>query len=639
MNDKGLNLMAEYVFVSKYAQKKDNGDLETWDDVNNRIYQTHRLKLESLGLLNNDVENYLSKAEYLENKKILLSSQRGRQFAFPDWDSGILKSESKIYNCCGSYVDRVEFFSEAMYLLLCGCGIGYSMHKEYINKLPIVKHKTNIVTNYAIDDSIEGWADSIKELMFALFDGRDVEFDYSKIRPKDYLINGRFKAPGSRPLRKAHENIRKVFSTVADRKLKSIEIHDIICYIAESVVSGGVRRSAAICLFDKDDNDMLTAKSGTWWQDNPQRAMANNSICTAYDDKFSYSDLKSKLSVIRQFGEPGFINVPNYKYVVNPCGEILLKPTINNKTGWAFCNLCEINAEMIKSAEDFILACDVAAFIGTLQSLYTNFKYLSKTSQDIAERDRNIGVSITGSICNKLLDKDLLMRGAKVVVNSNKEWAEVFNINASRTTTCQKPSGNASAILALTHSGCHPAHSKQYLRRIRIKTSSPEYKALKDSPMIRVIDWDNAVISFPITVNNPNAVFKDDLSAVEHLDYVKMLKHFWVNKGSAEKTVNHNVSCTIEVKDDEWNEVAAILHTNTHLLTGVSLLPKAGDEIYELAPFTRLYNDEIKKEFIDIENYIYKNDINFIDIMSEKSVNDASDYVAVGCAGGVCSLA
>lgn len=638
--NKGIDLLADYVFLSKYSQKKHDGYLESWEDTLQRIYFMHVEKLKSLGLYNRDVERMIERAYSLEKDKKILSSQRGRQFASPLKTSGILKHEAKMYNCCSTFIDRVDAFSEIMYLLLCGCGVGYSLHKEYINKLPIVKPQfPQLHFEYVIPDSIEGWADSIKELMRALFDGGDVEFNYDQIRPEGSLIDNKFVAPGPRPLAQAHARIRKIMKQAGGRKLTSIEIHDIICHIANGVVSGGVRRSAMIALFDKDDELMLKAKTGEWWNKNPQRAMANNSILCTLDDPIPYNDLKEKLQVIRQFGEPGFVNVPDYKYVVNPCGEIVMTPKMGNETGFAFCNLVEINAERIGSVIEFQEICDVASFVATVQSLYTDFKYLSETSRLIAERDRAIGVSITGIYANPLLQGEVLSTGARIVAKTNEKWANAFGINKSRTCTTIKPSGNASSILGLYCSGIHPAHADKYLRRVRIKTYSPEFIALKDTPMVKVLHDDEAVITFPIEVDKEGVVTKDQICAIDHLKFIGMVKHYWINKGSLKThAVSNNVSATVEVKDGEWDEVAAVLFTNNYLFTGISLLPKLGDQIYDNAPFQRLSSEDTIKEYNDIVEYLNTHEVDFNEIMSNRDNIYSGDLAAIGCSGGACEL-
>lgn len=640
MKKDGIDLLADYVFLSKYSQRNSDGRLEHWHETIERIYAMHEVKLNKLGLWNIGVQEMIHKAMAMENDKKILSSQRGRQFALPVETSGILKHEAKLYNCCSTYIDRIKVFSEIMYLLLCGCGVGYSLHKEYVDKLPAVKKQTGKFLKFTkIEDSIEGWADSIDNLMYCLFNGYNCKLDFSSIRPEGALIDGKFVAPGPEPLIKAHENIRKVMLGAQGRKLTSIEIHDIICFIADSVVSGGVRRSAMIALFDKDDDLMLRAKTGSWWTENPQRAMANNSILTSVKDRLSYKEMKEKLQVIRQFGEPGVVNVADYSYTVNPCGEIVMKPSIDGKSGFAFCNLVEINAERVKTEKEFYEACEVASFVATLQSLYTDFKYLSAASREIAERDRAIGVSITGIYTNPILQGEVLKSGAKIVAETNAKWAEAFGINRSRTCTTIKPSGNASSILGLYCSGIHPAHATKYLRRVRIKTYSPEFIALKDTPMVKVLRGDEAVISFPIEVKSGWIVCKDSVSAVEHLKFIGMVKHYWINKGSIEKkAISNNISATVEVRDDEWDEVAAVLFTNDYLFTGVSLLPKLGDQIYDNAPFQRLSSKEVKKEFNDIKQYLEANEVDFNVIMSNRDNIYSGDMVAVGCSGGSCEL-
>lgn len=408
-----------------------------------------------------------------------------------------------------------------------------------------------------------------------------------------------------------------------------------------------------IAMFDKDDNDMLCAKTGSWWSDNPQRGMANNSILTSFADQLKYPEIKSKLSTIKQFGEPGFVNMPDYDWGVNPCGEISLLPVIYcqvrghfgedayKQTGFAFCNLVEINAEPIEDEEMFLKACDAASFIATVQALYTNFKYIGGVSEIIAERDRNIGVSITGIYANPLLRGEVLRHGAKRVVHTNEFWADKLGINPSRTCTTIKPSGNASSILALSCSGIHPAHDRKYLRRIRIKTNSPEYIALKDTPLVKLLTSgnDEAVISFPINVDSDRVTFKDDVDAVDHLSFIAHVKHFWVNKGSAVKGVqHHNVSATVEVKDTEWDEAAAVVYSHGYLFTGISFLPKLGDQVYDNAPFQRLSTPELEAEYQAAEDYLREHYVDFIDIMSNRENIESGDMAAQGCAGGACEI-
>lgn len=633
--------LAEYVFYSKYSQKKDNGLLETWEETVDRIYAMHKIKLIKENLWNESTEELLNRAKEAEYKKLILTSQRGRQFASIKETDGILKHEAKLYNCSSTLIDRPEVFSEIMYLLLCGCGVGYSLHKGHIEKLPSVKHMT-FTKHHNIDDSIEGWADAIKALMEGAFQGYSVEFGYDMIRPKGSLINGKFQAPGSESLRTSINNVKKILSKAVGRKLTSLELHDILCFIAEAVVSGGVRRSALIALFDKNDKEMLSCKTGTWYEDNKQRAMANNSMLNSSEDKLTHKEIKNALQVVRQFGEPGIINVPNYDYTLNPCAEIVMNPVVytgdTRRTGFAFCNLVEINGELMTTPELFHDCCLLASFMATVQALYVDFKYLSSASRDIAIRDRAIGVSITGLMSNKNLVDNNLTLGAEIVVGINQITAKEFNINPSKRSTTVKPSGNASAILGLHCSGIHPAHDLKYLRRVRITTNSPEYTQLKDTPLVKLLTADTAVISFPMESGNLDLITKDELSAVDHLKYIGMVKHYWVNKGVLPGEIPNNVSATVEVRNYEWDEVAACLYLNDHLYTGVSLLPSFGDQIYDNAPFQRLSTPEVEKEYNDIVEYLNTNEIDFNAIMSNREDIESSSMAAMGCSGGACEI-
>ena len=637
-NNKGLDLLADYVFLSKYSQKKADGNLETWEETIDRIYSMHIKKLASLNLLNEKTSEYLEIAKDLEYKKVILSSQRGRQFASPKETEGILKHEAKIYNCSSTLIDRIDVFGEIMYLLLCGCGVGYSLHKEYTSKLPSVKSPI-YTKHHIINDSIEGWGYAINLLMLGAFEGVKVEFDFTEIRPEGALINNKFVAPGPEPLRLSINNIKKILKRAEGRQLTTLELHDIICWIAKAVVSGGVRRSALIALFDKDDYSMLTCKTGNWWEENPQRAMANNSILNSFQDKLSHKELKAALQVVRQFGEPGIINVPSYRYTLNPCAEIVMNPISDRgETGFAFCNLAEINAEKIKTEEEFFIACKAASFITTVQALYTDFKFLSSSTREIAERDRAIGVSITGLMMQNVLKPHILSKGAKLVVDTNINFAKDFNINPSKRSTTIKPSGNASAILGLHCSGIHPAHAHKYLRRVRIKNYSPEFLALENTPLVKTWIDDEAIISFPIESNDTNLTIKDDIDAVEHLKYIAMVKHYWVNKGVISGNIPNNVSATVEVCNTEWDEVAACLFLNDHLYTGVSLLPSYGDTVYDNAPFQRLSTQETQDEFNAIKEYLDTHYVDFNAIMSGRADIIAGDMAAVGCSGGKCEL-
>lgn len=648
---KGIDLMAEYTLLSKYSQRKDDGSLENWDEIVDRIYSMHKVKLFRLGLWDKEIEDKLNQTKELEKRRVILSSQRGRQFASISEQSGILKHEVKMYNCASTYIDRTRVFAEIIYTLLCGCGVGYSLHKEYIDKLPeVASSHTKLAELFVVEDSIEGWADSIDELMRCIFSGERPNIDFSLIRPEGSLIDGKFLAPGNEKLMVAHDAVWNIAMRARGRKLKSLEIHDILCWIASSVMSGGVRRSAMIALFDKDDTDMLNCKREDGWWKNPetwQRQYANNSILVSYDDPMTIEEIRVALEAVKNYGEPAFVRVGSKLYTVNPCGEIVMLPMHEiYGTGFAFCNLVEINAQNIETEEEFLEACYYASFIATVQSLYTDFKYLGEATKHIAERDRAIGVSITGVMSNAItLDGKVLSRGAKVVRLTNGYWAKKFNINTSRACTTIKPSGNASTILGLYYSGIHPAHSERYIRSIQIRKTDPEYIALKDTPLIQPaigVGLENdALICFPIEVEGDVIRTKDNVSTHDHLKVIALLKHAWVNKGvngEDGERISNNVSATVQVGEDDWNDVAAILYAQDYLFTGLSFIPKTGDSVYPNAPFRSVNTEEREKLYNEILSYIQTNEIDFNKILSKKGLTESGTLVAVGCSGGACEI-
>ena len=526
-------------------------------------------------------------------------------------------------------------------MLFCGAGVGYSLHKEFVNKLPKVADTiVNSDTIYSIEDSIEGISTAVNVLMSAIFSNGVIPiFDFGQIRPKGSLIAGQFLAPGPEPTIEAFNKVIEVAKNACGRQMTTLEIHRIICLWAKSVVSGGVRRSALIALFDKDDKLMLQCKtSKDWYITNPELAMANNSILCTFGEPISYNEYKDILEYVKKFGEPGFIKVPNYYFTLNPCVEVVMNPVINGKTGFAFCNLVEINGSLIKDVDTFFRICDLASFVATIQALYTDFKFLGEITKEIAERDRAIGVSITCLMDNDMLQGKILEEGASVVVNTNKYWAKKLNINPSKRCTVVKPSGNATSIIRGYCSGVHPVHDSIYLRRLETSDISPDWLALKDTPLATKVG-DRYLISYPINYKG-NGILKVGYHPVEHLKYIGMVKHFWINKGTNTEVdgtnIPNNVSCTVEVDTNEWDEIAALLYANSHLYTGVSLLPRYNE--YPYLPFTRLSDTKTIKEYLDISEYISKNDINLRDIFSKKLPTEVGDNVAIACSGGACEI-
>lgn len=318
-NKNGLDLMADFIFYRNYSQPKTDNMLETWDESIDRIYDTHRLQLIKKSINSDVLNELLDKAREMEKDKVFLSSQRARQFAEPNFERGILKNNLAQYNCSFTLLDRIDFYKELMYLAISGVGTGYSVRKEFVDKLPEVKELKYSNTIYTIEDSKEGWANAVDVLAHSIFSsGVLPKFDYGAIRPQGSLIAGKWLAPGPEPLKEAFEKVIDFVKDKAGRKLRPFEAHYIACIIVNSVVTAGVRRSACIVLFDPDDEEMLNCKIGEWYKTHPELARANNSICVAYGDELSYLHMKKIFNSIKQFGEPGIVRVPNYEYGFNP---------------------------------------------------------------------------------------------------------------------------------------------------------------------------------------------------------------------------------------------------------------------------------------------------------------------------------
>jgi ribonucleoside-diphosphate reductase alpha chain len=514
----------------------------------------------------------------------------------------------KMYNCTSTYVDRPEFFGEIFYILLCGAGAGFSVQKHHVAKLPKIQNRTKQAKGFIVEDSIEGWASALDVLMSSFFvgggkypeyEGRRVFFDLTQIRPKGAKISGGFKAPGPDGLRRALDRIEYLLQgIVLDSKdhqsVKPINVYDIAMHAADAVLSGGVRRSATICLFSADDEEMMNAKTGNWFVDNPQRGRSNNSAVIVRDEA-TEEQFHTIMESVKQFGEPGFVFVQSSEHTTNPCVEIGMFPQINGKSGWQGCNLTEINGGMCHTEEDFYKACRAASILGTLQAGYTNFKFLSDTSKQIFDREALLGVSITGWMNNPdvLFDEKVLKKGAKIVKDVNKEVAEIIGINPAARTTCVKPSGNASVLLQ-TASGIHAEHSSMYIRNVQMNKESEITQAIMQSNpyMVEESVWSaggtDVVVSFPI-IPKKGSYFKDDLLGIEHLELVKKAQQNWVVAGTnedlcADEGIRHNVSNTIIV--DDWDRVERYVFENRYFFSGISFLAATGDKDFNQAPNT-----------------------------------------------------
>ena len=611
-----------------------------------------------LGRLHETIRAAFAAAERRE----VLPSMRSLQFG----GEAVLNKHARIYNCAFTYIDRLEAFRETLYLLLCGCGVGFSVQRDHVAKLPPLAplRSDARVSTFVVPDTIEGWADALHQLIQAAVEGRRVIFDYSAIRPAGApLRTSGGKAPGPEPLFNSLTRIEHIVQRAAGRRLRPIEAYDILMWAAKAVLSGGVRRSATICLFSADDQEMTAAKTGNWLQENPQRTASNNSavIVRARATRAQFDRL---FEAQKQFGEPGFYFVEDPEYGANPCVEIGLHPRLTLDaaaitrlrelgykgglregevlTGVQFCNLTTVSAAAAETPELFYQLCAHATVIGTLQAGYTNFEYLSPVSRVITEREALLGVSICGVLDRPdvLLDAQVLRAGAAVVKAVNAVVARALGINPAARTTCVKPEGTASLLLG-TSSGLHPHHSLRYFRRVQTNVFDPIYNQFKRAnphmvePSIYDPNGRTEVITFPVE-GPPFGIYRDDLSAVKHLEYVRLVQLNWVQAGRRHEKfspgLHHNVSCTISVRGDEWPAVADFIWENRQSFTGVALLQDQGDKAYAQAPREAVATkDDVAKW-----NSLVYQPVDYTLLREEEDLTELKQVVA--CAGGTCEL-
>ncbi len=628
-----LSALQEYTFVSKYARYvPELNRRETWNEAVERVRDMH---LRRYPEIQEDIEWAF---EQVKQKRVL-GSQRALQFG----GKPIEKKNARIYNCIASYCDRLRFFQECFWLLLCGCGTGFSVQKHHIAKLPDFSEKwaerKRIVDNlhgyleqaqrytmmpppsveggnrkvYIIPDSIEGWANALGVLISSFLGGGDfpdyegywVEFNYSLIRPEGSpLGSSSGKAPGPKPLKTALEKIRLLLAQCilnGQTRLRPIDAYDIVMHASDAVLSGGVRRSATICLFSPDDEAMAKAKTGNWFAENPQRGRSNNSALLVRGET-TKEEFERLMSYVREFGEPGFVWADSTELLVNPCVEIGLYPVDveTGKSGWEACNLCEINGAKCKTEEDFEIASRAAAIIGTCQAGYTDLGYLGETTKRIIEREALLGVSITGMMDNPdiLFDLKLQRKNAKLILKINEKIAAKIGINPTARATCVKPAGTTSCMLG-TASGIHAHHASLYIRRSQGNYLEPPLQFFKDVNPLAVeksvwsANGTDEVLAFCIEVPK-GAKTKNDIDALTLLEYVKNTQQNWVMAGTVKERcaadwLVHNVSNTITVREDEWDDVTNYIYKNRRYFAGISLLPITGDKDYPQAPFTAIY--------------------------------------------------
>ena len=611
------NMMGEANFFKGYSRWNDElGRYETWDDSVTRVMNMHRSKYAPV--MTDELEEAISFAEQAYRDKLVLGAQRALQFG----GEQIMKHNARMYNCSFSYVDRPVFFQHAMYLLLAGCGVGFSVQKHHVAKLPKITKPSNVSDVFVVPDSIEGWADAFGVLLSSYFTegatfpeyaGKTVLFDYSEIRPRGAHISGGFQAPGHGGLQIAIDKCRvlldKAIKNSDPASLSPIEAYDFIMHMSDAVLSGGIRRAATLCVFSKDDEEMMGAKTGNWFEKNPQRGRSNNSAMLVRN-KLTKDEFAEIMRKTREFGEPGFIMADDEEFGFNPCVEIgLMGYTEDGRSGFQFCNLTESNGGACVDLESLLRASKASAILGTLQAGYTDFTYLDDASKEITEREALLGCSITGWMDNPdvLFNESNMKQAANLIVDVNKRIAQLIGINQAARTTTVKPSGNASTILGCA-SGIHGEHAPLYLRNIQMSKTEEVAQLIKETnpSMVEKSFWNangnDVVISFPIEAP-ATAMFKRDLMGVKQLEYVRKAQSVYIKEGKVESLcvdprLSHNVSNTISV--DDWQAVEDYIFDNRDSFAGVSLMPKSGDRAFVQSPFTEVFTaDQITEMYGD----------------------------------------
>jgi len=616
--DISTRILSDITVYMKYAKyKPELKRRETWKELVKRNMDMH---IKTYPNLKEEIKEVY---KFVSNKKIL-PSMRSMQFA----GKPIELSPNRIYNCAFAPADDWRVFSEIMFLLLGGTGVGYSVQQHHVDALPeIRKPSIDKTRRFLIGDSIEGWADAVSVIVKAyFFGGSKPVFDFRDIREKGArLVTSGGKAPGPQPLKECLIKLEGILDAKKNgEKLKPIEVHDMVCHIADAVLAGGIRRAALIALFSATDEQMISCKSGAWWENNPQRGRANNSAVLMRHKitKEYFLDLWKRIEASGA-GEPGIYLSNDKDWGTNPCCEIALRP-------FQFCNLCEVNVSDVDTQEELNARVKAAAFVGTLQAGYTDFHYLRPIWQRTTEKDALIGISMTGIGSGAVLKLDM-KEAAKVVKIENKRVAEILGINASARCTTVKPAGTTSLALG-TSSGIHAWHNDYYIRRVRVGKNESMYTHLASNHPELVEDeyfrpHDTAVIGIPQKAPD-TAIFRTE-SPIQLLERVKKVHGEWVKPGHRSGNNSHNVSATISIREHEWKAVGEWMWENKEFYNGLSVLPYDGGS-YIQAPF----EDCTKEKYDELMKTL--NDVDLSKIVEIEDMTDLSGELA--CAGGACEI-
>lgn len=613
LNQQILSDLIVYMKYSRYLPELKRR--ETWPEICGR-YES--MMIEKYPALKTDIEYWM---QFVHQKKVL-PSMRAMQFA----GTAIARNNSRIYNCAYLPVDDIRAFSETLFLLLGGTGVGYSVQYHHVEKLPVIK-KAEKTRKFLIGDSLEGWADAIKVLMKAHFGMSDYlpEFDYSDIRPKGArLVTAGGKAPGPEPLKICVAHVQAVLDRKENgEKLTPLECHDIMCYLANAVLAGGIRRSAMISLFSAHDDEMLTCKFGNWWELNEQRGRANNSVVLPREStsREEFFKLWKKIELSGS-GEPGFYFTNDEDWGTNPCCEIALRP-------FQFCNLCEVNVSDVLDQNELNERARAASFLGTLQAGFTNFHYLRDVWRETTEEDALIGVGMTGIASGRVAKLDL-KETADAVKLMNLETSSKIGIQFAARTTTIKPSGTTSIVLG-TSSGIHAWHNDYYIRRVRIGKNEAlyDYLCINHPELLEddLLNNKQGIITIPQQAPEGSTLRTEEV--MELLERIKRFNTDWVRNGFRRGCNANNVSATVSILENDWQRVGEWMWENKASYNGLSVLPFDSGN-YKQAPF----EDITREQFLKMENSLKQ-----IDLTGVYENEDETDHKAeAACAGGACQL-
>lgn len=620
MVEKDKQALSDITVFNKYARYlPEKGRRENWQEIVQRNMEMHQRRYPQV---HNTIEHVYN--NFVLTKKVL-PSMRSLQFG----GRPIEMAENRIFNCAYAPAESYKFFSELMFLLLGGTGMGYSVQRRHVHKLPRVRMPVIGEYKYQVQDSIIGWADAVKVVAKAFFLGTDLPvFDYRDIREKgsDLVTTGGM-APGPQPLQECIDKLISMFMQPAkeQRKLQPIEVHDMACVIADAVLAGGIRRAAMICLFDRDDEAMLTCKSGNWWEYAPYRGRANNSAVLPRGEvtEEEFINLMKRVED-SGCGEPGVYWTNNLDWGTNPCCEIALEP-------YQMCNLTEINAGVITNQDELNNAASAAAFIGTLQAGYTDFHYLQPAWRETCSRGALLGVSMTGIAAGNVTKLNM-EEASGVAKETNESTARILGINSAERVTCVKPAGTTSLVLGVS-SGIHAWHAKYYIRRMRAgKDEALAQYMQRVAPALVEQDVNvphQVVLSFPQKA--PDGACLRTESMMDLLERVKQVSIEWVKAGHVVGQNTHNVSCTISVKSHEWPELTKWMWDNREYYNGISVLPFFGSEAYPQLPFEDCTEEMYTSMLPHLDNIV-------IDEVFEEDGTNVNLAAELACAGGVCEI-